>query len=179
MITVTLPEYKTFASITGDKRNDQIVSLLQEASDICENYLGFKYEQPIPEETLILSEGRSVYYPVAVGKPETVHYRSKVSGTEELLVELTDYIIATDGSVHLLTKAPRDYDVLLLAYSNTLVSAPKDVKLAVCLLTQYYYKAEYGSTSTQVAGQTTKREASDSASLPSRVRALLDFHRVL
>lgn len=180
MITVTLDEYKLFASIAGDKNNLQIESLLQEASTVVENYIGLTYETNLEDQYLILNEGRAVYF---VDSPELIQqvtHISRVTGTPTELDEGGDYVIAKEA-LHLVSRTYPEYDFLLVSYGEgAQLTPPNDVKLAVMLLTQYYYKEEYSKTSTQVGGQSAKlKDSSESNSLPNRVRTLLDFHRVL
>lgn len=178
---VTLDEYKTFASIAGDKTNSQLTSLLEYSTLIVQNYTGVTYAVYDEDITVNTVKDRVTYFLDIVGTITTCRYYTRSTGETTELYSPADFI-QDDYSITIFGITPEDYDILYISMSaesipEDEVLIPDDIKLAVMLLTQYYYKKEYNKTSSQSAGQ--QIDYRESKNIPNRVRALLDFHRII
>lgn len=179
MITIDIADYKVFAAISGDKTNAQLTALLEDSAKIVEGYLGVTYEAPLPDDVITLLSDRVEYYLDYPAQLDTVTHIDRITGDTTLLSEGSEYIVY-DGKLRLMSTAFSSFDTLSLGYNGASLTAPEDIKMAVMLLTQYYYKQDYSRVSSQVAGQSSRNaDSNESTSLPNRVRAILDFHRIL
>jgi len=178
--SVTLDEYKVFASIAGDKTNEQIISLLASSTILVEKYMGITLAGTNTEVVLFTTEGRALYFLNTVGTVTYAEYFNRVTGATTELTEFLDYIQG-DLEFTLITLPVRDYDTVTLNLSEPMIpdlgSFSSDVKLAVMLLTQHYFKGEYNKTSASSGSQQV--DYRESRSLPDSVRTILDFHRIL
>ena len=180
---VSMDEYKLFASISGVKTDDRIARLLEFSKNLVEQYIGMKFAGPSDDFVVYTIKDRHVYFLDTLGGTVlrgTMTSRS-TGITRDIILE-TDFIV--EGTrLELLDMKVGDRDKISLVIAansmskNAVDSSPDEIKLAIMLLTQYYFKEEYNKTAATNGGQ--QIDYAESNSLPHRVRAILDFHRVL
>jgi hypothetical protein len=170
---VTMSEYKTFASISGDKLDARLEPMLTVATQVVLNYIGKYLQGDLGSVDVFTRVGKTTYYVDIVGaKIISIMLTSRASGE----VSTPEYVI--DGDAVILLEAPTvDYDTLTIGLLGSTNTVTEDIKQAIMMLTQYYYKGEYNRT--QVAAGGSQIDYAESKSIPNSIRALLDFYRVL
>jgi hypothetical protein len=172
---VTEEEYKVFASITGDKSNEQIVELLAFSSLIVEKYMGITFAGTGTSVLMYTQANRTDYFLDVVGVIDTFGYTVRSTG-EVIAFETPEHFIQQDDKLILIATPTSDLDTMALNLIGA-NEASAEVKLAIMILTQYYYKKEYNTTGAATSGQ--QIDYQESKSLPNSVRTILDFHRII
>jgi len=184
MELITETEFKTFAGITSTKSDPRIAALITASSDAIIEYLGSVPIAGNVSEDIYTVEGRNSYLlsnMAASVKSIKYSYRG---GPELELDSSTDYyVLEQEGKIVL-------YDTENVSGSRILTNGKlaveyaikdgelsDDIKLATCLLVNYYYKDQYNQQSMSAGGETVNYIGG--RNFPPHVTSLLNLHRML
>lgn len=193
---ITVQEYKNVEGITGQKDDQRLDIIVPQVSDLAKKYCGTSFVDYFSTDKteyfnigdsntaiLILSES-------PVTTIDSVHERLTYSGTytaittgnyEYYFDEAADSIIRTNISG---TKKafPQGVGAVKVVYNAGYAACPKDLKLALFDLVNYYLKDEHKERRT-IAGATLQNQGTsgirDNTDFPDHIKRILDLYRVI
>ncbi len=190
MAIITVDEYKTFAGMTTTKEDTRLTQIIAGAEAAIENFLGYTPSVDETTQKIRTNANRDSYFvesPSAVVTAVTYQEtgRHQQFATPLTLEDEMDYLLDADtGEIKLLMISDmaesgyelKDNGLLTVTYTPS-VTFSQDIKLAVSMLTQYYYKEQYNQTTVTSSGQTVNYQVSKS--LPAHISTLLHLHRAI
>jgi len=193
---ITVQEFKNVEGITGQKEDQRLDIIVPQVSDLAKKYCGTSFVDyystdkteyfnvnDVYTHTVILSES-------PVTTIDSVHIRTSYSGDYVALTtgnyqyyfdQPSDSIIRTDTSGNK-RAFPTGVGAVKVVYNAGYAACPKDLKLALFDLVNYYLKDEHKERRT-IAGATLQNQGTsgvrDNTDFPDHIKRVLDLYRVI
>jgi hypothetical protein len=191
---ITLTEYRDYKGMKSTDKDEQILGIIIQISELVETYCDRKFKDYVDEDKTEWFDGKT----------------NVVYVSEFPLLSITSVNVSTDGGVTqtLLTEADPDkegyfvdleenrivtqistqnfmdfydtpYRSLEIAYKAGYTEIPEDLKLAIFNLVDYYRDQEYTINKNLLGGTIENPIATPPISFPSHIRRVFDLYRRL
>lgn len=193
MAVITLDEYKAWATIKSPNQDDKLTPLVLAASEAVEAFLGYKFttddagvdtpKRVTKKFPLAHAHQNEFLLPdtdtkiLTVGVYSTNHYTTINSAVELLMADLDESEYHIDEDIGVLQVFRRLYEGWGIEVTYDTSKSPSEaVKLATCLLIDYWKDQDFNSTVTMGSGAPSVTHVSTRV-LPKHVEAILFMYR--
>jgi len=193
---ITVQEFKNVEGITGQKEDQRLDIIVPQVSDLAKKYCGTSFVDFFSTDKteffniddnftsmIILSES-------PVTTIDSVHERTTYADSYSELTtakyeyyfdQASDAIIRTDTNGNK-RSFPKGVAAIKVVYNAGYATCPKDLKLALFDLVNYYLKDEHKERRT-IAGATLQNQGTsgvrNNTDFPDHIKRILDLYRVI